>query len=263
MVASQATLSMPNQPSTVLARPKRTPLKIDSFQISEATTYEHAVGRKNTERKKARAKRIRFTSSARPSDSAKVSGTMKTAKTVKVPRLARNGPGRQHVDVVLQPDAVAGRDRVLGAEEAQDERPDDRHVDEDQQADEERADEEPEGAGAPCDAAASTRPRGRGRSDAVAARWDDGRGAHAQPNSRLSSASTVFSALAISASRSPPLRDDGGGSMSAIGRAHLRRPVRVAGMRVVVEDLHRLGGRARCSLSALAARLLRGGMWKP
>ena len=36
--ASQATLSMPNQPSTVLASPKRTPLKIDSFQTREATT---------------------------------------------------------------------------------------------------------------------------------------------------------------------------------------------------------------------------------
>jgi len=46
--------SMPNQPSTVFASPNRTPLKIDSRQISDATTYEHAVGRKNTERKKDR-----------------------------------------------------------------------------------------------------------------------------------------------------------------------------------------------------------------
>ena len=38
MVASQAMLSTPNQPSTVFASPNRTPLKIDSFQTSEATT---------------------------------------------------------------------------------------------------------------------------------------------------------------------------------------------------------------------------------
>ena len=30
--------SMPNQPSTALARPERMPEKIDIFQISEATT---------------------------------------------------------------------------------------------------------------------------------------------------------------------------------------------------------------------------------
>ena len=30
--------SMPNQPSTPLARPERMPLKIDIFQISAATT---------------------------------------------------------------------------------------------------------------------------------------------------------------------------------------------------------------------------------
>ena len=38
VVASQAMFSTPNQPSTVLASPNRTPLKIDSFQTSEATT---------------------------------------------------------------------------------------------------------------------------------------------------------------------------------------------------------------------------------
>src|SRR5690349_11054006 len=88
-VDSQAMLSTPNQPRTVLARPNRTPLKIDSFQISEATTYEQAVGRKNTERKNARAIFTWLTSSASASESTKVSGTMKTAKTVNVPRLDR------------------------------------------------------------------------------------------------------------------------------------------------------------------------------
>ena len=76
----------------VLASPKRTPLKIDSFQISAATTYEQAAGRKNTDRKNARANRSRCTSSARPNDSAMVSGTMNTANTLKVPRLDRK-PG--------------------------------------------------------------------------------------------------------------------------------------------------------------------------
>ena len=93
VVANQATLSMPNQLSTVLASPNRTPLKIDSFQTSEATTYEHAVGRKKTDRKNARMNVTWFSSRARPSDSAKVSGTMKAAKIVNVIRLSRNGPG--------------------------------------------------------------------------------------------------------------------------------------------------------------------------
>jgi hypothetical protein len=37
-VPIQAMGSIPNQPRTVLARPKRTPLKIDSFHTIEATT---------------------------------------------------------------------------------------------------------------------------------------------------------------------------------------------------------------------------------
>src|SRR5689334_1449643 len=86
-VDSQAMLSMPNQPSTVLARPNRTPLKIDNRQITQATTYEQAVGRKKTDRKKARAIFTWLTSSASASDITKVSGTMKTAKIVNVPRL--------------------------------------------------------------------------------------------------------------------------------------------------------------------------------
>src|SRR4051794_32170067 len=86
-VDSQAMFSMPSQPSTVLARPNRTPLKIDNFQISDATTYEQAVSRKNTERKNARAILTWFTSSASASESTKVSGTMKIANTVNVPRL--------------------------------------------------------------------------------------------------------------------------------------------------------------------------------
>ncbi len=70
VAASQATGSASNQPRTVLARPKRTPLKSDSFQISAATTYEQAVGRKKTDRKNVRAWRSRFTARARPRESA-------------------------------------------------------------------------------------------------------------------------------------------------------------------------------------------------
>ena len=73
----------------MFARPNRTPLKIDNRQISDATTYEHAVGRKNTDRKNARAIFTWLTSNASASDSTKVSGTMKIAKIVNVPRLDR------------------------------------------------------------------------------------------------------------------------------------------------------------------------------
>lgn len=83
-LASQAMFSTPNQPRTVFIMPKRTPLKIDIFQISEAATKLHAVGRKKTDRKNAFMKRSRCTISARPSDSAQVTGTMIAAKTVKV-----------------------------------------------------------------------------------------------------------------------------------------------------------------------------------
>jgi hypothetical protein len=57
-----------------LARPNRTPEKIDIFQTRDATTYEQAVGRKNTERKNGWNHRVRCTSSASPRDSANVSG---------------------------------------------------------------------------------------------------------------------------------------------------------------------------------------------
>ena len=73
-----------------MIRPNRAPLKIDSRQIIAAITYEHAVGRKNADRKKARATRARLTSRARPSAQAKVVGTMNTANTAKVPMLVRN-----------------------------------------------------------------------------------------------------------------------------------------------------------------------------
>jgi hypothetical protein len=86
-VDSHAIPSTPNHPSTVLASPNRTPLKIDSRQISDATTYEAAVGRKNTDRKNARATFTWLTSNASASDSTNVSGTMNTAKIVNVPRL--------------------------------------------------------------------------------------------------------------------------------------------------------------------------------
>ena len=73
----------------MLASPNRTPLNSDSFHIIAATTYEQAVGRKNTDRKNARANRIRFTATARPSASANVSGTMNSANTLNVSRLGR------------------------------------------------------------------------------------------------------------------------------------------------------------------------------
>ncbi len=80
----------PNQASTVLANPNRTPEKIDIFHTSDATTYEHAVGRKNTDRKNGWNHRARWTSSASPRDRANVVGTMNAAKTTKVSMLERN-----------------------------------------------------------------------------------------------------------------------------------------------------------------------------
>lgn len=85
-LASQAMFSTPNQPMTVFMRPKRTPLKRDIFQISEAATKLHAAGRKKTDRKNAFMKRSRFTISASARENAQVTGTMIAAKTVKVPR---------------------------------------------------------------------------------------------------------------------------------------------------------------------------------
>lgn len=82
--------SRPINPSSALAAPERTPEKIDIFQIRAATTYEHAVGRKKTDRKNACITRVRATRIAVSSDSAKVVGTMKSAKTMKAPRLERN-----------------------------------------------------------------------------------------------------------------------------------------------------------------------------
>src|SRR5882757_4717575 len=87
VVDSQATGAAPNQPSTVLANPNRTPLKIDIFQISAATTYEQAVGRKKTERKKARPQPSWETNNAKESDSAYVAGTTTSANSANVPRL--------------------------------------------------------------------------------------------------------------------------------------------------------------------------------
>lgn len=89
VVDSQAVPSAPNHPSTVFASPNRTPLKIDSFQITAATTYEQAVGRKNTDRKNAWANRSRLTISASPSDSTWVAGTMNAVNSRNVPRLPR------------------------------------------------------------------------------------------------------------------------------------------------------------------------------
>src|SRR5439155_21872453 len=75
---------------SVLARPKDEPLKILIFQTTEARTYEHAVGRKKTERKKPCAILMLLTSNARPNALKKVVGTMNTAKMVKVTRALIN-----------------------------------------------------------------------------------------------------------------------------------------------------------------------------
>src|SRR6476620_7041407 len=91
---SHGTESTPNQPSTALASPERMPLKIDIFQTRAATTYEQAVGRKNTDRKNACMTRVRATSSAAPSESTNVVGTMKTANARNVSRLLRNAGSR-------------------------------------------------------------------------------------------------------------------------------------------------------------------------
>src|SRR6266700_2273216 len=69
---------------SVLARPKDRPLKMLIFQTNEARTYEQAVGRKKTERKKPWASLILLTSRARPNAHASVVGTMNAAKMVKV-----------------------------------------------------------------------------------------------------------------------------------------------------------------------------------
>ena len=117
---SQAIGSTPNQPSTVLASPNRTPEKIDIFQISDATTYEQAVGRKNTDRKNARANRARFTSSARPSDSAKVVGTMNAREDDEGEQAATGTPGPDSMSsVVAEADELGRGDGVAGVEEAE------------------------------------------------------------------------------------------------------------------------------------------------
>ena len=59
-------------------------MKILSFQTSEATTYEHAVGMKNTERKNACPRVMLLTSSASPSEIATVVGTINTANNKNV-----------------------------------------------------------------------------------------------------------------------------------------------------------------------------------
>src|SRR6266516_420211 len=86
----QAMGSRPKERVSVLARPKDEPLKILIFQPTEARTYEHAVGRKKTERKKPCAILMLLTSNARPNALKKVVGTMNTAKMVKVTRALIN-----------------------------------------------------------------------------------------------------------------------------------------------------------------------------
>ena len=69
---------------TLFARPYDEPLKILIFQTIEASTYEQAVGKKKTERKKPCAYFALLTSSASPRATAKVVGTINSAKMVKV-----------------------------------------------------------------------------------------------------------------------------------------------------------------------------------
>src|SRR2546421_216621 len=81
---TQAMGSRPKEWRRVLARPKDEPLKMLILQTTEASTYEHAVGRKKTERKKPWASLTLLTSRARPNAHANVVGTMNAAKIVKV-----------------------------------------------------------------------------------------------------------------------------------------------------------------------------------
>src|SRR5258706_16414136 len=76
--------SRPKEWRTVLGRPYAEPLKKLIFQITEARTYEHAVGRKKTERKKPWASLTLVTSRASTNAHANVVGTMNAAKIVKV-----------------------------------------------------------------------------------------------------------------------------------------------------------------------------------
>ena len=134
----------------------------------------------------------------------------------------------QQVDVVLQPDPVAGVTVFWACEEAQDHRPDDRHVDEDQQADEERPDEEPEAhVVTPADPASWT-VAVAGRSGGRAAGADQGRGGHV---SRTAGELGVDRLLRLGQARVDvaALADDGGGGVG-VGGVHLRRPGRVAGV---------------------------------
>ena len=87
---SQAIGSTPTSPSALLTSPERTPENSEVFQISAATTEEQANGRKNTDRKNARATRTRSSASASPSAAAKVSGTIPAANPVNVSRLPVN-----------------------------------------------------------------------------------------------------------------------------------------------------------------------------
>ena len=81
-------------PARLTARLLGFPEKMAERQMSEATTYEHAVGRKNTERKNVCITRVRETSTANSSDRPKVTGTMMAAKTRNVHKLSRNAGSR-------------------------------------------------------------------------------------------------------------------------------------------------------------------------
>lgn len=83
---------MPEPARNRVGQAELRPVEIPSLQIDDATTYEHAVGTKNTDRKNARANRTWFTMIARNSENAKVDGTMNAAWIENVTRLEVNAP---------------------------------------------------------------------------------------------------------------------------------------------------------------------------
>ena len=103
---SQAIGSTPNQPSTVLASPNRTPLKIDIFQTSDATTYEQAVGRKNTDRKNACAPPDAVDQQRQPQGQREGRRHDERREDDEGEQAAEGRRVAQHVGVVAEPDEV-------------------------------------------------------------------------------------------------------------------------------------------------------------
>ena len=98
----------------MLASPNRTPLKIDSFQTSDATTYEHAVGRKNTDRKNGCARPGAVDQQRQAQGQRERQRHDERREDVKVSRLSTERRVVQHVDVVAEPDELRRGDGVAG-----------------------------------------------------------------------------------------------------------------------------------------------------